>query len=367
MIKMPNKKVFVLMPFSGHFNDLYLELKELGEKHSLDVIRADEDLNQESILQCIVREIQISDLIIADLSDKNPNVYYELGIAHCIPKKVILISQDLDDLPFDIDKYRVIPYKTDFAEFKKFIKKLEGTFIEYNNGNLKFSNPYLDFKVDETIVEKLQKIDTVQDGIIKEMGWVEYAYEMDKAIKEIVSIFDDHNTITKVFNISISKCTKEWEETKKSNANDKTAEFYRICGDITNNINKYSLSFENVNRNFEAKCQKVTDYSVYLIEAAGENIFEELKKEELQNFIEAHVELVKVSNSVKSTMIVLRNSVDNIRSKRIQAGITISCNKLISELNQFTDSLDKLIKITTSNIRDAENLRDKNFSQEEIG
>jgi len=54
--------------------------------------------------------IQQSRLCIADLTGRNPNVLYELGIAQTLGKPCILLTQDINDVPFDIRQYRVIQY-----------------------------------------------------------------------------------------------------------------------------------------------------------------------------------------------------------------------------------------------------------------
>lgn len=68
--------------------------------------------NQQSILQDIVIGIGNADVIIADVTGLNPNVFYELGLCHALDKKVILITQDISELPFDIRSYRVDEYTT---------------------------------------------------------------------------------------------------------------------------------------------------------------------------------------------------------------------------------------------------------------
>ena len=89
---------FVIMPFDAELDDVYdyLIRGPLSEA-GYDVKRADDLLNQQNILEDILLSIVKSDLIVADLSKANPNVYYELGLAHVYGKKVILLAQDIDE------------------------------------------------------------------------------------------------------------------------------------------------------------------------------------------------------------------------------------------------------------------------------
>jgi hypothetical protein len=50
-------------------------------------------------------------VLVAELTGRNPNVFYELGMAHTLGKSVILITQSIDDVPFDLRHQRVIPYQ----------------------------------------------------------------------------------------------------------------------------------------------------------------------------------------------------------------------------------------------------------------
>lgn len=98
-------KVFVITPFNEDFLALYDELKRIF-KEDFDFTNAGDLDNQQNILQDIVEGIHQADVIIADLTGLNANVFYELGLAHAMNKKVIIITQDLGELPFDIKSYR---------------------------------------------------------------------------------------------------------------------------------------------------------------------------------------------------------------------------------------------------------------------
>ena len=62
------------------------------------------------ILVDIWQSINTADFVIADISGRNPNVLYELGIAHTLAKPVLIISKNADDIPIDRSTRRVIIY-----------------------------------------------------------------------------------------------------------------------------------------------------------------------------------------------------------------------------------------------------------------
>ena len=108
---------FVIMPFDEGFDEIYDDfiVKTLREA-GLEVSRADDIQSSQNILKDIVRAIKNSSLIVADLTDSNPNVFYELGLGHALNKPVIMLTQGIEDLPFDLRSYRAIPYTTHFKE-----------------------------------------------------------------------------------------------------------------------------------------------------------------------------------------------------------------------------------------------------------
>jgi len=108
----PKPFVFVLMPFHSSFDDVYqLGIKEACKNAGMYCERVDEQLFNERILDRIYNQISKADIIIADMTGRNANVFYETGYAHGFGKRVVLITKDADDIPFDLKDYPHIIYK----------------------------------------------------------------------------------------------------------------------------------------------------------------------------------------------------------------------------------------------------------------
>lgn len=125
----PRPFVFVLMPFTREFDDIYqLGIKPACLNAGTYAERVDEQLFHESILDRIYNQIAKADIIIADMTGRNPNVFYEAGYAHALNKAVILMTQKADDIPFDLKHYPHIIYEgriTDLIpEIEKRVKHL---------------------------------------------------------------------------------------------------------------------------------------------------------------------------------------------------------------------------------------------------
>ena len=105
------KLVLVLMPFNSEYDKLYEEISSVCRRSGLDCVRGDEERSQGDILAHIIRLMVKARVIIAEITERNPNVYYELGIAHAMDKSTILIARDLNSVPFDIQSLRIIFYQ----------------------------------------------------------------------------------------------------------------------------------------------------------------------------------------------------------------------------------------------------------------
>lgn len=109
------KTCFVLMPFDEALTAVYEHgIKPLVESMGMTCRRADELYSAQGILGDIWDSIQLAEIVIADLTNKNPNVMYELGLCHSLWKRVILLAQNRDDVPFDLRAWRVLWYDFSF-------------------------------------------------------------------------------------------------------------------------------------------------------------------------------------------------------------------------------------------------------------
>lgn len=116
----PKPFVFVLMPFDEAYRDAYeLGIKAACTEASAYSERLDEQIFTENMLDRIYNQIAKADIVIADMSGRNPNVFYEVGYAHALNKKVILLTQNADDIPFDLKHYPHIVYGGKIVELKK--------------------------------------------------------------------------------------------------------------------------------------------------------------------------------------------------------------------------------------------------------
>jgi hypothetical protein len=115
---------FVMMPFGDWFDRYYAEIyvpaiKEAG----FEPVRADGLFSTGSVMEQIWDQIGKSTLLLADLTGKNPNVFYELGLSHAARKPVVFTAENVEDVPFDLRHLRVIIYDIREPEWATRLRK----------------------------------------------------------------------------------------------------------------------------------------------------------------------------------------------------------------------------------------------------
>ena len=104
-------RCFVIMPFGGWFDKYYIDIYIPAiESAGFEAKRADDLYRPGNIVNDIWTYTKEATVLLADLTNKNPNVFYELGLAHAITKPAVLITASMDDVPFDLRSLRVIDY-----------------------------------------------------------------------------------------------------------------------------------------------------------------------------------------------------------------------------------------------------------------
>lgn len=102
--------VSAMMPFNREFDAVYQAIRNAAETVRLRCRRVDDIWENPAIIQDVVSLIDRSKVVVCDCSGRNPNVFYETGIAHTLGREVILITQHEGDIPFDLRHLRHIRY-----------------------------------------------------------------------------------------------------------------------------------------------------------------------------------------------------------------------------------------------------------------
>jgi hypothetical protein len=107
----PTDTCFTIMPFGGWFDDYYDSIYQPAiTAAGLKPRRADDLYRPSTIVNDIWSYTKAAKIVLADLTGKNANVFYELGLAHALAKPVVLVAESMNDVPFDLRALRIIEY-----------------------------------------------------------------------------------------------------------------------------------------------------------------------------------------------------------------------------------------------------------------
>lgn len=156
-------KCFVIMPFGNpklekektdKFERIYshwikptIESIRINAKadNFISCHRADKENRPGEIITHIIENLATSDIVIADLTGRNPNVFYELGVRHAIRNTTILISEDIEDIPFDLRGLRTIHYRYHIEGIWDFQQALKDTVLKIISEPEQIDNPVRSF------------------------------------------------------------------------------------------------------------------------------------------------------------------------------------------------------------------------------
>lgn len=231
--------VFVIMPFKEEISALYETLKSSFENDFLFTNAGDLD-NQQNILQDIVEGIYRANIVIADLTGLNPNVFYELGLAHAMNKKVIIITQDIGELPFDIKSYRAIEYSLLFHKLPAFLAEVEKLLFGALDDSVKFGNPVSDYIPDFfSNPSPTPSIPSVENAAISDQsedvdgdedkGYLDYIADIVDNSNRIKTEIDAMGADLKDMSQSVNKASNEINRVKLQSGNADPSFVRSIC------------------------------------------------------------------------------------------------------------------------------------------
>lgn len=264
---MPNKlSAFVIMPFDEEFNDVYAAfLKPVLEAAGFCVERANDIDSQQSILRDIVEKIVQSNLIVADLTKVNPNVFYELGLAHALRKPVILITQSIDEVPFDLQSYRLLEYSTHFTFIEKAKEQLKRSAEGFALGTVKFGSPITDFYSDGSPPHEVTEAIHSEPASEDQPGLLDHQIALSDGYERIASLAESVTDELNILNKHMVAATTEFQ-TIGSNPNSSSAKAARaVSRRLAKQIADYTSTLKGANDEYATIAQETDDSLEFVI------------------------------------------------------------------------------------------------------
>lgn len=345
-------KVFVIRPFEEEFHELYKELK----KHfvnDFEFIDAKDLDNQRNILRDIVEGIAESDVILADLTGLNANVFYEMGLAHAMNKKVIIITQAIDELPFDIKAYRANQYSISFYKIPLLLEELDKLLKGAIDESIKYGNPVSDYVKDDISLPKLAMENNSKVGDIietyeeyDEQGYLDYITEInddsDKMSKEIFSISSEMKEMV----LSIENATNEINGEKIKTRSLNPAFVRNVCRKLSIPIGEYATKLEKHITNISIYWNRVENNYLGLLD---NSIIKQSKNlDELKTSGKA---LIRMKSAIENSDLQINSLIGAMQTskgveKKLNQSIdalTIQLQNYITMIGTISSSIDRII------------------------
>lgn len=219
-----------------HFTLVYEDIiKPAIEQAGMEPLRADETINTNLIQLDILRKVIESDIAICDMSAKNPNVFYELGVRQAFDKPTVLMIDEITAAPFDVSSLRYVTYSQEmkYREVNKAIIDLSMALTDTYTKRNDSSEINSLIKLMELVTPaKITQSDLTAEQKLKIINEIQYS----ELITEIQSIRKEQHVILSEILKSRPEDTKvRWSDIKKynsSNENESTKLLNEIIRDI---------------------------------------------------------------------------------------------------------------------------------------
>ncbi len=348
--------VFVISPFSNDFTALYEELKE-HFKEQYSFCRADDLDTQQNIIKDIVMGIDSADIVIADLTGLNPNVFYELGLAHAMNKKVIIITQSIEDLPFDIKSYKVNEYSLQFNKLPKLLETLSGLLSGAATNTTAFGSPITDYlpkytKHNNHLPENNEanqsdtSISVEENDAISEKGFLDYFADFNENSENLAVELTNMTSDLVEIRTSTDKATAEIHrvQTQSGKAD---ANFVRnICRKLATPLEQIGIRVNDHIKNIDNYWSLIENSYLSLLDSKfiqfNDNINE--VKENIPHLNELQSAILNSNKSINTILSALNNimGIERRLTKAAHA-LIVDFEAYLSMTDTMNSSIDRMI------------------------
>lgn len=351
-----NPQAFVLMPFAPAFDDIYERfLRPTLAESGFDVKRADDITNQQNILRDVINWIVACDLIIADLTGANPNVFYEIGVAHTMNKPVILITQDRDDVPFDLRQYRILEYNRDFATIEDAKARLAQYARQFLQGEVSFGNPVSDFRQFDTVqqeplltVAAVETYPNAQGYLDHVILFVEGYESLSESLLSIIPYAQDLEVKLTAATNDITTMTSQTSHPNTLTYRGLRDKFNRVALDVgafATRLHVINNEYAVVTQKTQPNLESITAFEVAQARVSGIDATEQIAslQETQRTFITQRDQLVATTRDMESCP-PIEHSFDRELRRAIEEIRTLAAN-YDSTITVLSGFIDKLIRL----------------------
>ncbi len=337
------------MRFQDEFFEAYEMLKrQFSDKY--DFSNAGDEGNQQNILRDIIEPIYYADVVIADLTGLNANVMYELGIAHTLNKKTIVITKDeLSKLPFDLKQYRAKDYSTHFIRFAELITYLEENIDGAITGKVHYSNPVKDFMTLAGICGQADFCEASTElSEESEKGLLDFLNDIEEETRSYTETINQVAADMRVLTEGVDNSAAEINRVKKTGGNGTAAFVRKEVKKVAGHIRDFDSKLRDHSKSLESIWDAVEKNTLGLLEnrfSLMDNNTESLKKylialsgipdaiEESNNSLEELIATMNKATGLERSMNqAIKFCVDDLTTyMEITQRIVTSVNKILKK------------------------------------
>lgn len=261
--------VFVAIPSGEPFDSIYSKLiaQPLVED-GIRVSRAQDLSSARNILADVVQGIEGATIVVADLTELNPNVFYEVGLAHALRKPVILLTQDIDALPFDLQQYRTISYSIDFDKAQRLADELRRLVDRVSADTSLASGPFSDFSTARGGQAAPEPAPPSPDGADDgdDPGLVDYQAQVLDAFEGAVPIVEAVGGIMTSLNERVVRLNDDMQKSQTPAGEVDARGLRKVLRGAADDFNGFASQFRDRRTQYETLIAPVEDNLERLIE-----------------------------------------------------------------------------------------------------
>lgn len=334
-------KVFMIMPFDDEFFEVFEMLKSTF-RSEFEFSNAANEANQQNILKDIIMPLYEADIVIADLTNLNPNVMYELGIAHTFNKKTIIITQDdLGQLPFDLKQYRAKDYNTHFKKFNELIEYIHTNLHGAVTNKIIYSNPVKDFLLlnghndNKWFTNEVVSLDITDT----ERGFLDFMADIEDNMNSLTD--NINNMINDLHDMTdgMDRSTKDIEKANKTGGSGTVSFVRKEAKKVAIYIETFSSKLRVYNKSIGDLWDSIERDTLGLLE----NKYAELEqnKTTIKNFLDNMIDVKESIIKSKVNVTGMKNA--SLCNMGIERTLNQSIRFLDEDLKTYLDILDRMV------------------------
>ena len=328
------------MPFQDQFFEVY-EMLKIQFQEKFDFSNANDEGNSQNILGDVVQPIYEADIIIADLTGLNPNVMYELGLAHSFNKKSIIITQDdLSGLPFDLKQYRAKNYSTHFKKFAELLDFLVRMLEGVADGSVSFSNPVKDFLARKhiDIFDLFKERTSIQLSSDDDKGFLDFLADIESDSEKLASSITEIGNDIQEMGRGVTKSNEEISRVKKNGGNGTVAFIRKEAKKVSQLVDSFSIKLRNHNTENSELWDKLENNSLGLLE--NPIATNDKNRAGLIQYIKSLKTLKSSANESRPSVVGLKDAMN--MALGLERSLNQSIRFVIQDLDTFIGFIDNL-------------------------